>query len=310
MKLMLTGVLLVCVAGYAGTAILADDNRPTEAFPDKPSDSIVREFHSAVAAGDVRLAEKMLNVFPDLATAALPDDIPDKQIAPILTAVENGQTKMVAILLGRGATYNTGTAGATPLYRAAILGHTEIIKLLLDAGANVDGLADATQAEDLQDVSHCTPLRAALSCGHPEIARLLVQRGAQVDIYSAAGLGWTDWVAQQIKDHPEQAALADGWRYTPLCYAVAGGSAGVAEVLLSHGANINHTYDDGGTLLEQATLYGYHDLIVVLLVHGADINAKNNYGDTAVDFAIKYKQADAETLLREHGGKRGFELNN
>ncbi len=141
-----------------------------------------------------------------------------------------------------------------------------------------------------------------------EIARFLVQRGAHVDLHAAAGLGWTDWVTREIAAHPEQTDFSDDWRYTPLCYAVAGGCASTAEILLQHGADVTHTYDDGGTLLHLATVNGDHALIAVLLANGVNINARNKAGETAVDYAIKYRQQDAAQLLREHGGKRGSEL--
>jgi len=104
--------------------------------------------------------------------------------------------------------------------------------------------------------------------------------------------------------------MVDDWKYTPLCYAVAGGCSGTAEVLLSHGADVSRTYDDGGTLLQLATLYGHHDLIAVLLAHGADVNTKNKAGETAVDYAVKYNQQDAAELLKDHGGKRGADVSN
>jgi len=309
MKFMLTCVLLVCVAGYAGTVILADDSHPAEAFPDKPSESTIREFHAAVAAGDRRLAEKMVTAFPELATATLPDDDAAKQILPISTAVENGQTKMVAMLLGRGATYNTGNPGATPLFRAAILGHTNIIELLLDAGANVDAVGDPTNNVLLDNIRNVTPLRAALCCGKIDTAHFLVAKGAHIDIYSAAGLGWNGWVAKQIKEHPEQAALGDGWNFRPLTYAVACGCAGTADILLNAGADVNEINPiDHGTFLHIAAMSGACDLIAVMLDHNADVNVKNDRGETALDLAEKYKQLDAAQTFRGHGAKRGADL--
>ncbi len=273
-----------------------------------PSDDTIREFHTAVGAGDQRLVERMLESFPDMVSAPLPDDDASKSVEPVFTAIDHQQPAMLSLLLKHGGSYAGHTKGQTPLDRATIFGSVEVVRVLLDAGADVNGLSDPANTGDLENPSHCTPLRDAVSCGKMDIARLLVQRGAHVDLFSASGMGWTDFASAKIKEHPELTDYTDDWRYTPLCYAVAGGAASTAEVLLSHGADVTHTYDDGGTFLHLATYYGYHDVISVLLSHGADVNAKNKAGETPLDYPLKYKQQDAEHLLREHGGKRASEL--
>lgn len=60
-----------------------------------------------------------------------------------------------------------------PLVRAAAAGHTEIVRLLLDAGAQAD-------REQCCCMNCRTPLAAAADGGHAEVVRLLVARGANV----------------------------------------------------------------------------------------------------------------------------------
>ena len=229
MKPLLMVLLVVSISGLTCLLAFSDSNPAAAQTPTKPSDDTIKEFHNAIAVGDGRLAEKMLKSYPDLVSLELSNPDPANQIAPLLTAIEHGQTHMAILLIKHGASHDVGNPGATPMFRAAILGNVEIAKILLDDGANIDGLDDPTKVNDLDNPSHCTPLRDAVSCGHLDVARFLVQRGAHVDLFSAAGLGWTGWVTKQITDHPEQADITDDWRYTPLCYAVAGGSAGAAE---------------------------------------------------------------------------------
>jgi ankyrin repeat protein len=308
MKLLLICILL-SFAGLISSSVSAQAPLNAGVNPqNQPSDDTVREFHTAVGVGDQRLVEKMLKSCPALATAVRPDDEPAKQVEPVFTAIDHKQAAMLELLLRHGASYSRGATGQTPLDRATVFGSVDVVKTLLDAGANVDGLDDPAKFKDLDDPAHGTPLRDAVGNEHPDIARLLVQRGAHVDLQSAAGMGWTAVVTRQITAHPELTDVTDGWRYTPLCYAVAGGCAGTAEVLLSHGANVGHTYDDGQTLLQLASVSGDHDLIAVLLAHGANVNAQNKAGETALDYAMKFKQQDAAQLLRDHGGKRGSEL--
>lgn len=63
--------------------------------------------------------------------------------------------------------------GWTPLHDAAIQGNTEIVKLLLEAGANVN-------AQDKEDLY--TPLHDAARMNHSEIVRLLLACGADTSL--------------------------------------------------------------------------------------------------------------------------------
>jgi len=307
MKMLLRSVLLSAVLSVGGAMIFAGTNQPGTP-PEKLSDPLIREFHQAIGAGDRRTVEKMIRDCPELISARLPDSDPARQTLPVFTAVDHGQTDVLAILLQHGSHCFNDITQQTALDRAAVFGTVAVASMLVDSGENVDGLVDPSNLNDLERLSRGTPLRDAISCRHPEIARALVLRGAHIDIYSAAGMGWTGWVTRQVSVHPDQTDEADDWHYTPLSYAVAGGASGAAEVLLSHGADVSLRYDDGGTLLQMAASYGFHDVIAVLLAHGADVNAKNKAGDTAVDCAIQHNQLDAADLLRDHGGKRGIDL--
>eukprot|EP00439_Symbiodinium_sp_Y106_P013137 s1573_g1.t3 len=87
----------------------------------------------------------------------------------LLVAARMGQTEMVRLLLHAGANKNLrDVGGRTALANAARVGHTEIVRLLVDFGADMD----------LQDRQSMTPLIHAASAGHAEIVRLLSDAGA------------------------------------------------------------------------------------------------------------------------------------
>jgi ankyrin repeat protein len=303
MKRLLMVFLVVCVSGLICLLAFSDSNPAAAQTPAKPSDDTIREFHNAISVGDSRLAEKMLKSYPDLVSLELPDPDPANQIAPMLTAIEHGQAHMAILLINHGASHDVGKPGATPMFRAAILGHTDIVNLLLDDGADINGGTDPANVADV------TPLRGALCCAKRDTALAMVQAGARIDIFSAAGLGWNGWVTKQIQQHPEQANMTDNWNFKPITMAVAGGCAGTAEILLSHGADVNEASPiDGGVYLHIAAMYGYSDLMMVLLAHGATVNARKTTGQTPLDYADKYKQQDTAQLLRDHGAKHGSEL--
>nr|XP_056710111.1 tonsoku-like protein [Euleptes europaea] len=71
--------------------------------------------------------------------------------------------------------------GWTPLHEACNHGHLEIVRLLLDHGANIDN-PGGPGCEGI------TPLHDALNCGHFDVAELLIHRGASVVLRNAKGL--------------------------------------------------------------------------------------------------------------------------
>ena len=98
-------------------------------------------------------------------------------------------------------------------------GHTEVVKLLLEAGAAVDS-ADSDQR---------TALRAAAWGGHEGIVEALLRAGADVN---------------RTDDEGRTALIAAAYM----------GHAGIVEHLLNYGAHINHEDADGRTALSVAAL--------------------------------------------------------
>jgi formylglycine-generating enzyme len=78
-------------------------------------------------------------------------------------------------------------------------------------------------------------------------------------------------------------------------------AADVAELLLSHGAQINAHGPAGATPLLYAASNGSHKTVKVLLRHGADVSAATGAGQTALSEAASHGHLDIVELLQSHG---------
>lgn len=76
----------------------------------------------------------------------------------------------------------------------------------------------------------------------------------------------------------------------------------MADTLLSLGADINATNNDGMTALHISAMTNYSKKVLeTLLFHGADINKKDNKGNTALRLASKFGKKGAVKILKAHG---------
>lgn len=91
-----------------------------------------------------------------------------------------GNINTVRGFLNQGMNVNNkvGAGISTPIGLAAQFGHTDIVRLLIRAGANVN----------IRDINGWTPLMWAATKGYLEIVRLLIQAGANVNNRSN---GWS-----------------------------------------------------------------------------------------------------------------------
>ncbi|HTL01497.1 MAG TPA: ankyrin repeat domain-containing protein [Vicinamibacterales bacterium] len=139
-------------------------------------------------------------------------NIPFGQTA-LIYAASNGNTAAVRLLLAKGADVNAvggdgsfqqvkaGTIGIgklTPLLMATPHGSAELVKTLLDAGANVTS----------RDVRGMTPLTLAVTADHadPLVIQALIDKGADVNAKDPAGETVLDW-ARKAGNTPAVAML-------------------------------------------------------------------------------------------------------
>ena len=150
---------------------------------------------------------------------------------------------VVSILISRGADVNfKGKDGRTPLMWAA--GNSlETTKILLDNGADVKAKGDDGMNAFIQSTFGILSKKVST-----DVMDLLLENGADVNS------------ALSGKD-------AAGW--TALLFAAVSGDIELAEYLISKGANVNHTSNEGSTALSLARQEKYEAMVSLLKKHGA-----------------------------------------
>lgn len=177
-------------------------------------------------------------------------------------AASQGQFDLVRELVKTGAKFSTDQEGRTALHYAALNGHVDICKFLLQQGCNIDD----------RDVLGYTPLHRAASKGHVEAIELLLTSKCNVDSQDEHGNG---------------AIHEASWN----------GFSQTLEVLIKYHCNIILTNKSGFTALHLASQNGHNQSARVLLYAGCNADLKNNYGDTALHTAARYGHAGVTRIL-------------
>lgn len=102
--------------------------------------------------------------------------------AALHAAIADSDVAKVSAQLEAGASSGArNTAGWPALYAAAVYGSPSIVALLLEAGADIEGLGSTDELVDRERFSGtATALMGALRAGHEDVALLLLERGARV----------------------------------------------------------------------------------------------------------------------------------
>ena len=130
------------------------------------SHSAALELHDAAAVGKLDVVQRFIEHDPARAKSLSPDGFPVVALAAVF-----GHLDVVGYLADRGADLNTSAtngSGYNALTGAVASGHTEIVKWLLQNGANPNHRYGAGYS----------PLLSAAANGHLEIVKLLLAHGA------------------------------------------------------------------------------------------------------------------------------------
>jgi len=185
----------------------------------------------------------------------------------LIDAVAAGDRTQVEALLQKGVNPNgiPELWGRSALLQGVMRGDVELVRLLLDAGAD----------PDLKSAGF-TPLGQAALRGHARIAELLLKAGANPDFKSNDG-------------------------NTPLIAAVSMNRVAVIQVLMRARPDFTLFNSEGRTALSLAAFENFEDAVRVMLEAGVDANVQDKNKGTALDSTTESDNKRIQKLLVDFG---------
>jgi ankyrin repeat protein len=284
------------VAGFGFGVGILRGGVPADRGRREPTPGGMTPLHYAARHDHVEVAKLLLQAGARINAREAND------ITPLLMAIGSDKMAVAQFLLGRGADVNaTDWYGRSPLWEAVNVRNLyvhnanfrngidrapvlELIKSLLDAGANVNArtretppfrhhLLEITGSLEWVDFTGQTPFLTAALAGDVTVMKLLLAHGAdpRIDtlrgtsaLMAAAGVNWV--VAQTWTEGPEQLLEA-----VKLCHSL--------------GMDVNQANSMGITALHGAANRGSEDIIRFLVDKGANLAAQDNEHRSALDWA-------------------------
>jgi ankyrin repeat protein len=215
-------------------------------------------------------------------------------VPELIAAADRGDLETVRKILDSGVKPDEikDKYGQTALMRAAARGHVEIMRLLIDRGADVNAQSDGNQ----------TALLNAADMGQFDAVKLLLEKGADVK--------HVDFTGGTALYHAVEFGGNRGNKK-------GGGSVPIAKLLIEKGVDINATLGATKVLPEKsaaplhcAILKGNKEMVQLLIAKGADVNVDGGKYETPLwlakrEFGSTHDAVFNEIarILVEHGAK-------
>lgn len=182
-------------------------------------------------------------------------------------ACRYGHSKVVQLLLENGAEADVkNMAGETALYTAcrgwSVDYNFDVVKVLLSFNVNVNKGTS----------SHLTPLHEACQKNSPGITRLLCEAKANLD-------------------------CVDNLLHTPLYFACWANNIECVNVLLEFDADLNMSNSNGVSPLMVACTKGHEDIARLLIKKGANVDYYNKHGSSPLSETLFHNRPKITLLL-------------
>ncbi|KAF0700898.1 Aste57867_8584 [Aphanomyces stellatus] len=236
---------------------------------------------------------KVLEVQRRLAMGEHVDQVDDQGDTPLVHAASNGKSEVVQVLLQHNASIDGHRSDRlSALLRAVQKGSTDTVRLLLDRGADVESSFPDGK----------TPLVFAAAHGVSPLVTLLLERNANPDaqdevgnsaLLLAAGNGYPK-IVHLLLDATANSNLSNYVRKIHIfalattAAAASEGHADVLKIMLSNETtDVDSVNEEGWTALLHASDHGHLECVKILLQHQANPNTVAVNGTTGLLLATK-----------------------
>ena len=255
-----------------------------------------------IKKGDIERVNALLEIGADVNERGSRNS-QSERFTPLYWACVKGHVDIVRLLLNRGADVDVKNYYGTALYWACKRGHAEIARFLIDAGAKVN----------FPKGSALLPLSGACENKDPYLVKFLLATGAKANgkdhFYSNSPLHFacTGEIARLLLEAGADINAKNEKDDTPIHAAAHAGRAVLVQFLVNAGVNPDCRGHVGTTALHYASAKGSVETVRFLLEAGADVNAKNLIGHDSFDFATHNgitadsPGAPVIPILLEHG---------
>ncbi|KAI6655245.1 WD40 repeat-containing protein [Oopsacas minuta] len=249
-------------------ALLAEEEETLKAILklcnlEKPVFEDGRLIHYAAFTNNVMLCDCLVEL------GAVIDSFNNKSFTALKISSKKGHLDVTRSLLRAGANPNlvSKNPGFTALNNAAQFGHVECVRVLIEHGANL-------KSDDMAT----TPIHSAAYGGHVRVLDYFLKEcNTDVNLLNTNGK-------------------------VPLYQATIQGHTSCVQLLLRHGADVNHTLSDQGeTLVHIAVKENRRQILRALLEHKAKPDEAMKNGKTPLMLAVEQDNVEFIPLIMSYG---------
>ncbi|SHG95327.1 ankyrin repeat domain-containing protein [Flagellimonas flava] len=248
-------------------------------------------FFKALKENDLQTVKKSPTHFKDVKDSA--------GFYPISIVVRQKHPELLKVLLDKGANPNLANHDnlrTTALMQCSNVNSPEMARLLLEAGADVNSI----------DKNGDPVIHWSAYYGQTELTKLFLKHGAKTDLASIHAKGvlqvalkeWKSEIVALLLKNGVTTVSLDSEKQT-LADAVKLNELNTLSQIVSE-QNANSTDASGTPLLVIASEEGHLETVKLLLSKGADINGMNPTGHTALNRAIYFEQLEVVDYLLAH----------